>query len=120
MTLAGQADAGSPTSQGALSGNREAETDSDGFPSDTCFPGDLLYFPVRQRESFVFILKPSLCDLNFEVCKDRTFSTGNFLSHWEGHRVPPNQVVEGKPPQLSWPSLMLSFLTSGRGGFKGE
>lgn len=51
MTLAGQADAGSPTSQGALSGNREAETDSDGFPSDTCFPGDLLYFPVRQREA---------------------------------------------------------------------
>lgn len=74
----------------------------------------------EKLESFVFILKPSLCDLNFEVCKDRTFSTGNFLSHWEGHRVPPNQVVEGKPPQLSWPSLMLSFLTSGRGGFKGE
>lgn len=38
-----------------------------GFPSDVCFPSDLLYFPVLQTgreelESFIFILKPFLFD----------------------------------------------------------
>lgn len=38
-----------------------------GFPSDVCFPSNLLYFPVLQTgreelESFIFILKPFLFD----------------------------------------------------------
>lgn len=123
VTLAGQTGAVSPIRHGGHAWEQRGwHRPMMGSPLTRAFP---VTYAISQSgrkklESFIFILKLSLCGSNFEVCKDRTFSTGNFLSHWEGHRVPPNQVVEGKPPQLSWPSLMLSFLTSGCGGFKGE